>query len=93
MDPLTQGDYPFIMKSLVGDRLPKFMHEQSELVKDSYDFIGLNYYTASYVYCVPLSRVVDQSYMTDSFTLTTSKLNANIILIHYLGEFLPNIKF
>ncbi|XP_074590770.1 beta-glucosidase 12-like [Curcuma longa] len=75
MDPLTQGDYPFIMKSLVGDRLPKFMHEQSELVKDSYDFIGLNYYTASYVYGVPLSRVVDQSYMTDSFTLTTTVCN------------------
>ncbi|KAG6481117.1 hypothetical protein ZIOFF_057709 [Zingiber officinale] len=75
MDPLTQGDYPFIMKSLVGDRLPEFTHEQSELAKDSYDFIGLNYYTASYVYGVPLSRVVNQSYMTDSFTSETTVCN------------------
>lgn len=66
------------MKTLVGDRLPKFTHEQSKLIKDSYDFIGLNYYTANYVYGVPLSKVVDQSYTTDSFTLMTSKLDATI---------------
>ena len=49
MDPLVFGDYPSSMRTLVGDRLPQFTKEQSELVKGSYDFIGLNYYTSFYV--------------------------------------------
>lgn len=48
MDPLTYGDYPRSMRSLVGKRLPKFTKEESRLVKGSFDFLGLNYYTANY---------------------------------------------
>ncbi|CAD5172724.1 unnamed protein product [Musa acuminata subsp. malaccensis] len=48
MDPLSQGDYPFVMRALVGDRLPEFTAKQSEMVKGSFDFIGLNYYTTYY---------------------------------------------
>lgn len=48
MDPLTNGDYPHIMRSLVGNRLPNFSREQSMTVKGSFDFIGLNYYTTNY---------------------------------------------
>ncbi|KAF5447862.1 hypothetical protein F2P56_033380 [Juglans regia] len=32
MDPLTNGDYPHIMRSLVGNRLPNFSKEQSMAV-------------------------------------------------------------
>ncbi|KAK8956368.1 Beta-glucosidase 13 [Platanthera guangdongensis] len=48
LDPLKFGDYPFSMRSLARDRLPKFTAEESEKLKGSYDFIGLNYYTARY---------------------------------------------
>ncbi|KAH7543603.1 hypothetical protein FEM48_Zijuj02G0201300 [Ziziphus jujuba var. spinosa] len=48
MDPLTYGDYPRSMRSLVGKRLPEFTKEESKLVKGSFDFLGLNYYTANY---------------------------------------------
>ncbi|KAK8956361.1 Beta-glucosidase 13 [Platanthera guangdongensis] len=48
MDPLKFGDYPFSMKSLVRDRLPQFSKEESEKLRNSYDFIGLNYYTSLY---------------------------------------------
>ncbi|XP_068641271.1 beta-glucosidase 13-like [Aristolochia californica] len=48
MDPLTHGEYPETMRDIVGDRLPKFTKEQSDMVKGSFDFIGVNYYTASY---------------------------------------------
>ncbi|XP_050276643.1 beta-glucosidase 12-like isoform X1 [Quercus robur] len=48
MDPLSTGDYPHSMRALVGDRLPKFTKEQSELVKGSLDFLGLNYYSSKY---------------------------------------------
>nr|3U57_A Chain A, Raucaffricine-O-beta-D-glucosidase [Rauvolfia serpentina]3U57_B Chain B, Raucaffricine-O-beta-D-glucosidase [Rauvolfia serpentina]3U5U_A Chain A, Raucaffricine-O-beta-D-glucosidase [Rauvolfia serpentina]3U5U_B Chain B, Raucaffricine-O-beta-D-glucosidase [Rauvolfia serpentina]3U5Y_A Chain A, Raucaffricine-O-beta-D-glucosidase [Rauvolfia serpentina]3U5Y_B Chain B, Raucaffricine-O-beta-D-glucosidase [Rauvolfia serpentina]4EK7_A Chain A, Raucaffricine-O-beta-D-glucosidase [Rauvolfia s len=49
MEPITSGDYPKSMKKFVGSRLPKFSPEQSKMLKGSYDFVGLNYYTASYV--------------------------------------------
>ncbi|CAI9105735.1 OLC1v1004734C1 [Oldenlandia corymbosa var. corymbosa] len=48
MNPLVFGDYPEEMKILVGDRLPRFTQDQSELLKGSYDFHALNYYTALY---------------------------------------------
>ncbi|CAI9088500.1 OLC1v1022836C1 [Oldenlandia corymbosa var. corymbosa] len=48
MNPLVYGDYPKTMKAVVGNRLPKFTHEESKLLKGSYDFHGVNYYTAMY---------------------------------------------
>ncbi|KAL0716618.1 hypothetical protein Bca4012_065940 [Brassica carinata] len=49
MGPLTNGTYPQIMIDAVGDRLPSFSPEESNLVKGSYDFLGLNYYVTQYV--------------------------------------------
>ncbi|KAK3038376.1 hypothetical protein RJ639_030276 [Escallonia herrerae] len=49
LEPLTTGEYPQSMKKLVGTRLPQFSPEQSEKLKGSFDFLGLNYYTAVYV--------------------------------------------
>ncbi|KAI3448933.1 hypothetical protein Pfo_005598 [Paulownia fortunei] len=46
--PVVYGDYPRTMQSLVGNRLPKFTEEQSAMLKGSYDFLGLNYYTGNY---------------------------------------------
>ncbi|KAL6652544.1 hypothetical protein ACP70R_011469 [Stipagrostis hirtigluma subsp. patula] len=66
MDPLIRGDYPATMRGLVGNRLPKFTKEQSELVKGSFDFIGLNYYTSNYADNLPPSNGLNTSYMTDS---------------------------
>ncbi|KAJ1399892.1 Glycoside hydrolase family 1, partial [Sesbania bispinosa] len=66
MDPLTTGDYPKSMRSLVRTRLPKFTKKQARLVNGSFDFIGLNYYTASYVYDAPHQSNVKASYVTDS---------------------------
>ncbi|KAB2607368.1 beta-glucosidase 12-like [Pyrus ussuriensis x Pyrus communis] len=48
IEPLTSGSYPHTMKVLVGKRLPVFTAEQSKLIKGSYDFIGINYYTTHY---------------------------------------------
>ncbi|KAK8930860.1 Beta-glucosidase 13 [Platanthera zijinensis] len=48
MDPLKFGEYPLWMRALVRERLPFFTPEESEKLKNSYDFIGLNYYTARY---------------------------------------------
>ncbi|KAG6492636.1 hypothetical protein ZIOFF_047601 [Zingiber officinale] len=71
MDPLTQGDYPFTMRAIVGDRLPKFSTEQSQLVKSSFDFIGLNYYTTYFADSISLLSRVNVSYDSDSHSLQT----------------------
>lgn len=71
MDPLTQGDYPFVMRALVGDRLPLFTAKQSKMIKGSFDFIGINYYTTNYAKSISPLEKVNISYNTDSRTLQT----------------------
>ncbi|KAK4397152.1 Beta-glucosidase 17 [Sesamum angolense] len=54
MNPLVYGEYPRSMQFLVGNRLPKFTEEQAAMVKGSFDYVGLNYYTGNYaahVFC------------------------------------------
>ena len=48
MEPLVFGDYPKSMKLYVKERLPKFTEQEKKLVKGSFDFIGINYYTSRY---------------------------------------------
>ncbi|KAK7294713.1 hypothetical protein RJT34_17606 [Clitoria ternatea] len=49
MKPFTFGDYPDIMKKNVGSRLPSFTQKESNLVKGSIDFLGINFYYSFYV--------------------------------------------
>ncbi|RYR57969.1 hypothetical protein Ahy_A05g023637 isoform A [Arachis hypogaea] len=72
MDPLTRGDYPVIMKSLVGSRLPKFSSHESRLVRGSFDFIGLNYYTAKYATDAPQLSDARPSFLTDALVILSS---------------------
>ncbi|XP_059665437.1 beta-glucosidase 24-like [Cornus florida] len=65
MDPLTNGDYPHSMRTRVGNRLPKFSSIESMMVKGSFDFIGLDYYTARYAANEP-NCTGKPSYLTDS---------------------------
>ncbi|CAM0952362.1 unnamed protein product [Alopecurus aequalis] len=44
MHPLVYGDYPPVMRSRVGARLPALTAEQSKQVSGSFDFIGINQY-------------------------------------------------
>ncbi|PWA48254.1 beta-glucosidase 34 [Artemisia annua] len=45
LDPIMFGDYPSSMRTRVGDRLPRFSKVQSNLLKGSLDFVGINHYT------------------------------------------------
>lgn len=45
IDPLVFGDYPKTMKKIVGSRLPVFSKSESEYLKGSFDFLGVNHYT------------------------------------------------
>jgi beta-glucosidase len=65
LDPIVHGAYPGTMTSFLGDRLPPFTPEQIKLVKGSYDFIGVNYYTSDYASAAPAPNGPQQSYATD----------------------------
>ncbi|WJX71789.1 Beta-glucosidase 12 [Trifolium repens] len=75
LEPLTVGDYPSSMRSLVGSRLPKFSKQQSKLVKGSFDFLGLNYYTSTYATDAPELSQARPSLLTDSQVITSNERN------------------
>ncbi|KAF2303097.1 hypothetical protein GH714_013770 [Hevea brasiliensis] len=74
MEPLKSGTYPADMVAHVGKRLPNFSKEESLMVKGSFDFIGLNYYTSKYGFDVPC-KTEYLSYTTDSCAQSTAERN------------------
>ncbi|XP_034219429.1 beta-glucosidase 12-like [Prunus dulcis] len=75
LDPLTRGDYPHSMQSIVGDRLPKFTKQESKLLSGSFDYIGINYYSARYASDVSTNYFVPPNYLTDLRVNVTTELN------------------
>lgn len=56
MDPLVFGKYPDEMTSLITDgRLPTFTPEETKMVNGSFDYLGLNHYSSSFVWDNPNS--------------------------------------
>ncbi|CAM8965918.1 unnamed protein product [Rhodiola kirilowii] len=49
LDPIFCGDYPKVMREVLGDRLPEFTLDEKELVRNSTDFVGLNHYTSRFI--------------------------------------------
>ncbi|XP_057850019.1 beta-glucosidase 12 [Cryptomeria japonica] len=72
-DPLVRGEYPASMRAMLGARLPRFTQAQSNQVKGSFDFLGINYYTG--MYTIHDSAV--QNPMNNNFTQ-----DARIILVY-----------
>lgn len=87
MDPLTQGDYPFTMRAIVGNRLPKFTAKQSKMVRGSFDFIGLNYYTTYFANSISLLTKLNASYETDSYTLQSGKQAQTSFLSSHISAY------
>ncbi|KAJ6357445.1 hypothetical protein OIU78_005324 [Salix suchowensis] len=49
LNPLYYGDYPEVMREILGERLPKFTEEDKELLRNPIDFVGLNHYTSRFI--------------------------------------------
>jgi beta-glucosidase len=47
IDPVINGDYPAVMRQRLGGRLPQFTEEQSQQLKGSCDFLGINTYSSA----------------------------------------------
>jgi beta-glucosidase len=73
MEPITTGDYSKSMRDIVKSRLPKFTELQSREVNGSFDFIGLNYYTSTYIQNTPPKDNAKPSLTTDSMTVASCK--------------------
>ncbi|XP_022736810.1 beta-glucosidase 13-like [Durio zibethinus] len=72
MEPLLLGQYPLSMRRLVRDRLPVFTAKDKELVKGSFDFIGINYYTSRYAKHIPINpQAAPVSYLVDQHVNST----------------------
>lgn len=79
MEPLTRGEYPLSMRFMVKHRLPRFTKQQSQMLKGSFDFIGINYYTSNYALQIPTSNNMPLSYSTDSRANLTGERNGKLI--------------
>ncbi|QHO28322.1 Beta-glucosidase [Arachis hypogaea] len=65
MEPLHSGSYPAIMIENVGERLPKFTEKESDMLINSFDFIGINYYSSVYAADIKCPTQ-NKTYLTDS---------------------------
>ncbi|CAK7331819.1 unnamed protein product [Dovyalis caffra] len=74
MEPLKSGMYPVEMVTYVHERLPQFSEEQALMLKESLDFIGINYYTSNYASDIPC-KTENLSYSTDYCVSLTSERN------------------
>lgn len=88
MEPLTKGKYPKSMRSMVGNRLPKFSKEEGKQLTGSFDFLGLNYYSSFYAAYAPHLRGAGTALQTDALVNVTSKQSLlayyDILVISYL---------
>ncbi|GAB2289075.1 hypothetical protein Dimus_023377 [Dionaea muscipula] len=76
MEPITYGHYPKIMRDIVGSRLPNFTEAESEMLKRSFDFVGINYYFSDYAAdgnIVSTNNNVNLSYSTDNHVISTTE--------------------
>ncbi|KAI4342865.1 hypothetical protein MLD38_027432 [Melastoma candidum] len=49
LNPIYYGDYPEVMREILGDLLPSFSEEETTLLRNSVDFVGLNHYTSRFI--------------------------------------------
>ena len=49
LDPVFRGRYPEEMRSIFGEAWPDFPAADFELIREKFDFLGVNYYTRSVV--------------------------------------------
>jgi beta-glucosidase/6-phospho-beta-glucosidase/beta-galactosidase len=64
VDPLVYGEYPQVMRDRLGDRLPTFSRAEQSLLRGSYDFLGLNYYS-SFLATTPEAEATFGGYWAD----------------------------
>nr|CAD1829194.1 unnamed protein product [Ananas comosus var. bracteatus] len=65
LHPIVYGHYPNTMQEIVKDRLPKFTAKEVKIVKGSFDYVGINQYTAYYMGDQKPTSGMEVSYSND----------------------------
>ncbi|GMH27270.1 hypothetical protein Nepgr_029113 [Nepenthes gracilis] len=65
LDPVMYGRYPKSMQAIVGDRLPQFSEKESHMLRNSVDYVGLQYYTTKFATDTGVSDSNELRYTTD----------------------------
>lgn len=86
MSPITYGEYPERMTEIVKDRLPTFTKEESQTLKMSYDFVGVNYYTGRFATDISKDPISVVSYNTDMMVKTQGKFIESFHILLLLGS-------
>ncbi|OMO59469.1 Glycoside hydrolase, family 1 [Corchorus olitorius] len=74
VNPIMFGEYPKIMRDLLGKKLPHFTAAEAKQIKGSVDFLGVNYYSASYASYDPFNESKTATYLNyANVTLSSSK--------------------
>ncbi|KAG2725887.1 hypothetical protein I3760_01G087000 [Carya illinoinensis] len=86
VDPLVFGEYPDAMKKNVGSRMPVFTTAESNWIKGSFDFLGVNHYSTMYAKDSPSSlKIKEREFFADmavelsSFGNDTSRFEFPIV--------------
>jgi len=83
MNAFVFGDYPDIMKKIAGSRLPSLTQKESNLVKGSIDFVGMNFYYSLYVNDFPgMLEWEHRSYLTDA-SAKLRRMSQAVSLTHF----------
>ncbi|CAI9760956.1 unnamed protein product [Fraxinus pennsylvanica] len=80
VEQIVIGEYPESMTTNVGECLPNFTEKEEKIVKGSYDFLGTNYYTATYAANDPTKPTTD-NYLTDSHVSPSSSTSASHLYV------------
>ncbi|TYK25550.1 beta-glucosidase 24-like isoform X1 [Cucumis melo var. makuwa] len=83
LHPLVYGDYPSIMRSVVKERLPKFTEEETILIRESFDFIGFNYFTSYYAKdssSEAIPNTQNPTYLTDLGPITITHERDGVLI-------------
>lgn len=86
------GEYPKTMQNIVGERLPKFSKEEVKIVKGAFDFIGVNQYTAYYMYDPHQPKSNNLGYQQD-WNVGFACMNLFSPLLSVLIEFVNNFSY
>ncbi|KAJ4800530.1 Beta-glucosidase 18 [Rhynchospora pubera] len=71
LDPIFFGNYPSVMRQMLGPNLPTFTPEEKTLLKEKLNFIGINQYTTTYAKdCIHSTCVID-AFDGNALVLTT----------------------
>lgn len=87
------GDYPISMRSRVGSRLPKFTTYETDLVKGSLDFVGINHYTTFYATNNKTGIIgfLLNDTVADSGAFTLRKLKLIFLFVNFRLNFVKRI--